>query len=70
MYSVISVIVDSLPGNTKNRESTCSWTLASGVGKLPFANGSLYVGELPTRAPDPQAPTLFSLFASGIDSRP
>jgi len=41
-------------------------TLASGVGKLPFANGSLYVGELPTRAPDP--PTLFSLFASGVDS--
>jgi len=26
MYSVISVIVDSLPGNTKNRESTHSWT--------------------------------------------
>ena len=26
MHSVISVIVDSLPGNTKNRESTCSWT--------------------------------------------
>jgi len=26
MYSVISVIVDSLPGNTKNRELTCSWT--------------------------------------------
>ena len=26
MYSVISVIVDSLPGNTKNRESTRSWT--------------------------------------------
>ena len=25
MYSVISVIVDSLR-NTKNRESTCSWT--------------------------------------------
>jgi len=25
-YSVISVIVDSLCGNTKNRESTCSWT--------------------------------------------
>jgi len=25
-YSVISVIVDSLPGNTKNRESTRSWT--------------------------------------------
>ena len=24
-YSVISVIVDSLPGNTKNRESTRSW---------------------------------------------
>ena len=43
-------------------------TLASGVGKLPFANGSLYVGELPTRAPDP--PTLFSLFASGVNSRP
>ena len=39
-------------------------TLASGVGKLPFANGSLYVGELPTRAPDP--PTLFSLLASGV----
>jgi len=43
-------------------------TLASGVGKLPFTNGSLYVGELPTRAPDP--PTLSSLFASGVDSRP
>ena len=26
MYSVISVIVDSLPGNTKNWESTRSWT--------------------------------------------
>ena len=26
MYSVISVIVDSLPCNTKNRESTRSWT--------------------------------------------
>ena len=26
MYSVISVIVDSLLGNTKNRESTRSWT--------------------------------------------
>ena len=26
MRSVISVIVDSLPGNTKNRESTRSWT--------------------------------------------
>ena len=26
MYSVISVIVESLPGNTKNRESTRSWT--------------------------------------------
>jgi len=26
MYSVISVIVNSLPGNTKNRESTRSWT--------------------------------------------
>ena len=26
MYSVISLIVDSLPGNTKNRESTRSWT--------------------------------------------
>jgi len=26
MYSVISVIVDSLPDNTKNRESTRSWT--------------------------------------------
>jgi len=26
MYSVIPVIVDSLPGNTKNRESTRSWT--------------------------------------------
>jgi len=26
MYSVISVIVDSLPGNTENRESTRSWT--------------------------------------------
>jgi len=25
-YSVISVIVDSLPGNTKNQESTRSWT--------------------------------------------
>jgi len=24
-YSVISVIVDSLPDNTKNQESTCSW---------------------------------------------
>ena len=23
-------------------------TLAPGVGKLPFANGSLYVGELPS----------------------
>ena len=43
-------------------------TLASGVGKLPFVNGSLYVGELPTRAPDPS--THFSLFASGVDSRP
>ena len=43
-------------------------TLASGVGNLPFDNGSLYVGELPTRAPDP--PTLFSLFASGVDSLP
>ena len=27
VYSVISVIVDSLPGNTKNRESTRSWTV-------------------------------------------
>jgi len=27
MYSVLSVIVDSLPGNTKNRESTRSWTV-------------------------------------------
>jgi len=26
VYSVISVLVDSLPGNTKNRESTRSWT--------------------------------------------
>jgi len=26
MYSVISVVVDSLPGNTRNRESTRSWT--------------------------------------------
>jgi len=26
VYSVISVIVDSLPGNTKNWESTRSWT--------------------------------------------
>ena len=26
MYSVILVIVNSLPGNTKNRESTRSWT--------------------------------------------
>ena len=26
MYSVISVIVDSLLGNTTNRESTRSWT--------------------------------------------
>jgi len=26
MCSVISVIMDSLPGNTKNRESTRSWT--------------------------------------------
>jgi len=26
MYSVISVIVESLPGNTKNQESTRSWT--------------------------------------------
>jgi len=26
-YSVISVIVDSLPGNTKNRESTRSWLI-------------------------------------------
>ena len=26
MYSVISVMVDSLPGNTKIRESTRSWT--------------------------------------------
>jgi len=26
VYSVISVIVDSLSGNTKNRESTRSWT--------------------------------------------
>jgi len=26
MYSVISVIDNSLPGNTKNRESTRSWT--------------------------------------------
>ena len=26
MYSVISVIVNSLPGHTKNRESTRSWT--------------------------------------------
>jgi len=26
VYSVISGIVDSLPGNTKNRESTRSWT--------------------------------------------
>jgi len=26
MYSVIPAIVDSLPGNTKNRESTRSWT--------------------------------------------
>ena len=26
MNSVISVIVDSLPSNTKNRESTRSWT--------------------------------------------
>jgi len=26
MYSVISVIVDSLPGNTKSREWTRSWT--------------------------------------------
>jgi len=43
-------------------------TLASGVGKLPFANGSLYVGELPTRSPVP--PILFSLFASEVDSRP
>jgi len=37
-------------------------TLASGVGNPPFANGSLYVGQLPTRAPVP--PTLLSLFAS------
>jgi len=26
-YSVISVIVDLLPGNTKNRESTRSWLI-------------------------------------------
>ena len=26
-YSVISVIVNSLPGNTKNRESTSSWLI-------------------------------------------
>ena len=26
MYSVISVSVDSIPGTTKNRESTRSWT--------------------------------------------
>jgi len=29
VYSVISVIVDSLPGNTKNRELTRSWTAIS-----------------------------------------
>jgi len=28
-YSVISVIVDSLPGNTKNRESTRSWLIGA-----------------------------------------
>ena len=26
VYTVISVIVDSLPGNTKNQESARSWT--------------------------------------------
>ena len=30
VYSLISVIVDSLPGNTKNRESTRSWTARVG----------------------------------------
>jgi len=34
MYSVILVIVNSLPGNTKSRESTRSWTAIS-----PFLGG-------------------------------
>ena len=38
MYSVISVIVDSLPGNTKNQESTRSWT-ARVQSVHPWAEG-------------------------------
>jgi len=38
VYSVISEIVDSLPGNTKNRESTHSWTARVRSGH-PCAGG-------------------------------
>ena len=39
-YSVISVIVDSLAGNTKNWESTCSWLIKVRLF-LPWAGNQL-----------------------------
>ena len=40
MYSVISVIVDSLPENTKNRESTRSWCDWTILGRIELIQGS------------------------------
>ena len=40
MYSVISVIVDSLPENTKNRESTRLWCDWSILGRIELIQGS------------------------------
>ena len=35
---------------------------------MACCRGSIFLGELPTLAPDPR--TLFSLFCIGVDSRP
>jgi len=44
MYSVISVIVDSLPGNTKKRESTRSWTARVRL-VISWADIYMYINE-------------------------
>ena len=41
VYSIISVIVHSLPGNTINRESTRSWTVSNGEIALLLTMNSL-----------------------------
>jgi len=67
-YGVISVIVDSLPGNTKNRESTRSWLIGVRLFN-PWVEYNRELNQTPTHTPPGGARPFLSAHCGPICTR-